>query len=114
MRGLHQDTLFLACTRPTMFPGLGVPLVLGLGVIVATTELVVLTHWIFTVPPIGVAVLLACRIACADDHNRFRLIYLWCVTRGRASINAEYWAGSSASPLPQRRPRSAKEIRVSV
>jgi type IV secretory pathway VirB3-like protein len=54
------------------------------------------------------------RAGAAYDPNIFRLVHIWGATKGRASRNARYWGGSSSSPLPATRPRSAKQVQVHV
>jgi type IV secretion system protein VirB3 len=52
----------------------------------------------------------ACRVLTAIDHNIFGILFLWITTKGRASRNAPYWGGSSASPSPLRMHRKAQDI----
>src|SRR3954454_21018681 len=111
----EPDTLFLACTRPAMF--LGVPLQAFAVLLVGCGEFFVLSglgrhglsRMIVTAVVSSLAYV-ACRIATAIDHNIFCILFLWCTTKGRASRNARFWHGSSATPAPLRPARHAREI----
>jgi type IV secretion system protein VirB3 len=51
-----------------------------------------------------------CRALTAIDHNIFGILFLWITTKGRASRNAPYWGGSSATPSPLRMNRKVREL----
>ncbi len=109
MHGLRQDTLFLAATRPAVALGIPLPAL----VIVACGSLEVL-WWTHRPIPAGVIALIAyavCRVLTAWDHNIFRLLYLWYVTKLRGLPNARHWGGSSGSPATLRPPRQSKLAR---
>lgn len=112
MAGLQKDTLFLACTRPHMMAGL--PMELTAGIMGLGTEAIVITHRVITVPLVTVAIYLICRLICAKDHNAFRLLYIWAITKGRLTLSLEFWGSYSTSPLPQSRPRKSKDIPFNV
>jgi type IV secretion system protein VirB3 len=111
----EPDVLFLACTRPAMF--LGVPLQAFAVLLVGCGEFFVLSGLggsglsrLILTAVVSALAYVACRIATAIDHNIFNILFLWCTTKGRASRNARFWHGSSATPSPLRPARNVKEI----
>jgi type IV secretion system protein VirB3 len=107
-KGLAQDTLFLACTRPAMT--LGVPIeALAIIMIVTTLVFIVMKNPLYLA--LGVPVWLLCKALAGQDHNCFRALFLWVETKGRCR-NTSLWGGSSASPLPVRRRFKPREVRV--
>jgi type IV secretion system protein VirB3 len=112
---VKTDTLFIACTRPAMF--IGIPLQAFAVLLICCGEFFVLSGLsgagvsrLVVSGVLGAAGYGACRIAVAKDHNMFGILFLWATTKGRASRNALYWRGSSASPSPVHPARKATEL----
>ncbi len=109
-RGLTEDVLFLACTRPAMWQG--VPIEACCINVVATTIIFVIMHNpCYAI--IGVVTHYATRAFISKDYNLFGIISLWSRTKGRAT-NTRRWGGSSVSPLPLRAARKPREVRVNA
>lgn len=108
--GLTEDTLFLACTRPAMWQG--VPLEGVCINVMATAIFFVLMKNPFYML-IGVVGHYLLRFLVREDYNMFTVARLWMETKGRSRHSAK-WGGSSVSPLPLHRARSAREVRVYV
>jgi type IV secretion system protein VirB3 len=101
---LTEDTLFLACTRPAMV--LGAPMeAMALNVMVSAIAFLAGHSLLYLL--IAPATHLVFRAVCRADPNAFRLIWAYVDTKGRAR-NAALWGGSSATPLPLRRPRDVR------
>jgi len=107
--------LFLACTRPAMF--LGIPIQAFGVLIIVCGEVFVLsglaTHSVWRLvwcAALSLASYGVCRVLTAIDHNIFGILFLWITTKGRASRNAPYWGGSSASPCKLRLRRTSREV----
>jgi type IV secretion system protein VirB3 len=93
--GTRRDTLFLACTRPTMVAGVTMEAfaanVAVCGTLFVISErleclaLVAVMHGV-------------CRAITYRDHNAFRVIGAWLDTWGRCR-NTSFWGGSSVTPL---------------
>ncbi|MGH6966684.1 MAG: type IV secretion system protein VirB3 [Phenylobacterium sp.] len=97
---LTEDTLFLACTRPALV--LGVPMeAMGLNVIVSAIAFLAAGSLLYLL--VAPALHLVFQAVCKADPNAFRVLWLFVDTKGRAR-NGRLWGGSSASPLPLRRP----------
>lgn len=118
---MRSDILFLACTRPAMVPGLNIPAVALGAVMIFCGEFFTISHYFLegverlaTSAVITAACIVACRLLVAYDPNAFRLIYLGAVTRSKSLSNLSYWRGSSLSPAPVRRARTAAEIPYAV
>lgn len=115
-RGMLEDTLFLALTRPAMM--WGVPAV---GCLVNVTGSIIVGSWLgigswrvlawiaFLMPSVHFAM----RWAAAKDHNLFRTKLLYLETKGRSGGTA-LWGGSTLAPLPVRWPRRAADLPLSV
>jgi len=109
-RGLAEETLFVAVTRPAMVQG--VPLTaFVLNIMVAMIAFVASANLLWLV--IGVPIHFACQLGCRYDYNIFRLLQLWLETKGK-SLNKDRWGGSSVSPLPVVPARNSREIRFHV
>lgn len=106
--GLVTDTLFLACTRPALWHGVPHEAAMLNGIL--TCILFLLMHNPLYLS-IGVVIHYAMRPLIAYDYNLFTVLGLWLNTKCRAR-NVAWWGGSSVSPLPLRRARKAREIRV--
>lgn len=97
---LAEDVLFLACTRPALV--LGVPMeAMGLNLILSTVAFLASGSLLYLL--VAPALHLVFGAICKADPNAFRVLYLYVETKGRAR-NGGLWGGSSASPLPLRRP----------
>lgn len=104
---LVEDPLFLACTRPATI--MGVPMeAMGLNVILSATIFLAADSPRYLL--IAPALHLVFRAICKHDPNAFRVLWQFVETKGR-SRNAGLWGGSSATPLPVRRRRSAEAVR---
>jgi type IV secretion system protein VirB3 len=115
MQTWEPDMLFLACTRPAMFVGIPIQafgvLIIGCGEVFVLSGLATHSVWrLVWCATLSLASYGICRMLTAIDHNIFGILFLWLTTKGRASRNAVFWGGSSASPSPLRRPRTAREI----
>ena len=109
-KGLVQDTLFLACTRPAMT--LGVPIEAWALIMIATTLIfIVMKNPLYLA--VGVPVWLLCKALAGQDHNCFRALFLWIETKGRCR-NSGFWGGSSSSPLLVRRRFRPGEVRIAL
>lgn len=94
---VSSDTLFLALTRPPLW--LGVPV--EAAILIAMTAvllLMVLGNPVYSLA-IGGSLLTSARLIVRSDFNMFKLLFLWCQTKGR-TMNRAHWSGSSYSPLP--------------
>jgi len=97
---LAEDILLLACTRPALV--LGVPMeAMGLNLILSTVAFLASGSLLYLL--VAPALHLVFAAICKADPNAFRVLYLYVETKGRAR-NGGLWGGSSASPLPLRRP----------
>ncbi|WP_208436163.1 type IV secretion system protein VirB3 [Bartonella phoceensis] len=92
---MNEDTLFLACTRPTMFAGVTME-AMALNVM-ATSILFIVTSG-FDMIGLGVGVHFILREVTKHDHNQFRVLFAWLNTRGKQK-NLKRWGGGSTSPL---------------
>ncbi|WP_375648598.1 type IV secretion system protein VirB3 [Bartonella sp. MU70NMGDW] len=92
---MNEDTLFLACTRPSMFAGVTME-AMTLNVM-ATSVLFILTSG-FTVIGFGIGMHFILREVTKHDHNQFRVLFAWLNTRGKQK-NLNRWGGGSTSPL---------------
>jgi len=115
MPARDTDTLFLACTRPAMFLGIPIQafgvLIIGCGEVFVLSGLATHSVWrLVWCAALALVSYAACRALTAIDHNIFGILFLWLITKGRASRNGMFWGGSSASPSPLRPPRTAREI----
>jgi type IV secretion system protein VirB3 len=101
---LVEDPLFLACTRPATLAG--VPMeAMGVNVILTATIFLAANSPRYLL--IAPALHLVFRAICKHDPNAFRVLWQFVETKGRAR-NAGLWGGSSATPLPLRRRRTAE------
>ena len=117
MPARQTDTLFLACTRPAMFLGIPIQafgvLIIGCGEVFVLSGLATHSVWrLVWCAALALASYAICRVLTAIDHNIFGILFLWLTTKGRASRNATFWGGSSASPSPLRGPRKAREVTI--
>lgn len=102
---LAEDHLFLACTRPAQV--LGVPMeAMGVNLMVSCVAFLAGGSLLYLA--IAPVLHLVFQGICKADPNAFRVLYLFVETKGRAR-NRGLWGGSSASPLPLRRRRTAME-----
>lgn len=101
---LREDTLFLACTRPTLV--LGAPMeAVGVNLIVSCVAFLAGGSLLYLL--VAPVLHLVARAICRTDPNAFRVLWLALETRGRVR-NGGLWGGSSTSPLPLVRPREAR------
>lgn len=107
---LNEDTLFIACTRPSLWHGVPYEAV-WLNVVVTVVLFLILFNpgWLL----IGPALHYGMRHVASQDYNIFGTIALWAETKGRAR-NIAYWGGSSVSPLPIGPARNPRQVRISV
>lgn len=103
---LTEDILFLACTRPAML--LGVPLE-AMSVNMILTGLIFLAGGTPLYLLSGVVLHFLFRAIVKNDHNAFRVLFIWFDTKARAR-NAGWWGGSSIAPLPMRRRYRPEEV----
>ena len=103
---LTEDMLFLACTRPAML--LGVPLE-AMSVNMILTGLIFLAGGTPLYLLSGVVLHVLFRAIVKNDHNAFRVLFMWLETKGRAR-NRGWWGGSSPSPLKVLRHYSKKDF----
>lgn len=108
MKKPKSYTLFLAVTRPAMFAHIPIEVAAILGFV--TAETLFLTHKPLQALGMGALGYAVCRGLVAIDHNIFRLIYLWGITKMRSMRNSFFWGGSSASPTSLRKPKHVTEI----
>lgn len=105
---LTEDVLFLACTRPALV--LGVPME-AMGINLMISSIAFLATGAMPCLLVAPALHLVFRAVCRADPNAFRVLYLYVETKGR-SRNGPLWGGSSRTPLPLRRPATAKALRL--
>ena len=115
MTAREHDVLFLACTRPAMFVGIPIQafgvLIIVCGEVFVLSGLATHSVWrLFWCAALSLASYGVCRVLTAIDHNIFGILFLWITTKGRASRNASYWGGSSATPSPLRIRWKARDI----
>ncbi len=111
-----QHTLFLACTRPALFLGIPIEAVVVSGFfcilpfqisgLVAPKSLWRIAWLVGSI----IVSYLICRALVAIDHNIFHILKIWGQTKCMTSRNADFWGGSSSSPVPIKRPRKREEI----
>lgn len=107
---ITQDTLFIACTRPSMW--FGVPLQGALGnVCVVMVVFILLKNPLYL--SIGFATHFAMRMIVSHDYNMFSVWGLWFATKARA-LDTARWGGSTVSPLPLQAARRIREVRTYV
>ena len=109
-RGLTEDTLFLACTRPAMWQGVPIEAVC-INAMATTVFFILMKNPCYMV--IGIILHYVIRAFISHDYNVFGVARLWIDTKGRAR-NAARWGGSSVSPLPLGPARTAREVRIYV
>ena len=90
-----HDICFLAVTRPVMVLGVTMEAFAINGML---TMIAFVITGSFRMLLIGLVFHFMFRALVWQDHNRFRLLAAWMVTRGRM-LNTSYWGGSSATPL---------------
>lgn len=102
---MEKDTLFLALTRPASyfgvpFQGFVANLVLSffLGLWLGNPF-----YWL-----ICIAIHFPMRVIASADHNFFRVLQLWLITKG-SSIGGDVWGGSMLAPMTDRPATKAKE-----
>lgn len=103
---LHEDTLFLACTRPAMIHGVTME-AMGLNVIFSSILFVLAGSLLYGF--VALPIHFACQLICRRDANQFRIIFAWLETRGRHR-NASLWGGASCTPLRLVRRFNAGEL----
>lgn len=92
---LHEDTLFLACTRPAMIAGVTME---AMGINVIVTSMLFILGANLSLALVGVVFHVVFKALCKHDHNMFRIVVAHLETRGRC-LNANFWGGSSVTPL---------------
>ena len=101
MERRHQgEPLFLALTRPSIMPLLGLPHGLALFFVVAGAETIIFTKgfWgLLAVFPFWVAATLYVR----NDWNAMHVLALFLRTKIR-SLDVHRWGGASLSPFPMK------------
>lgn len=99
---LIEDPLSLPLTRPAMMPLLGVPLPLGILLIVCFGLIIALLH-----NPLYAAVMgplwWISKLLVAQDYNAPGIFLLYLQTSAGA-LDAPLWGGASLSPMPIRVP----------
>ncbi|WP_336294548.1 type IV secretion system protein VirB3 [Bartonella sp. CB169] len=103
---MNEDTLFLACTRPTMFAGVTME---AMALNVMATCILFIISSDFRMIGLGVGMHFVLREITRHDHNQFRVLFAWLNTRGKQR-NLKRWGGGSTSPL--RLVRTYKELRI--
>lgn len=109
-RGLTEDILFLACTRPAMWRGVPIEAAAINGM--ATMIVFIMAGNPFYML-IGVLFHFIIRALISKDYNAFGVMNLWLKTKARAT-NRLAWGGSSVSPLHIGPARVAREVRIHV
>ena len=107
-RGLTEDTLFLACTRPAMWQGVPVEAAC-INSVLTMIVFILMKNPCYMI--IGVIVHYIVRLFISYDYNVFTVARLWLETKGRAR-NVARWGGSSVSPMPIGPAASAREVRI--
>ena len=95
MTPLHEDTLYLAMTRPAMFAGL--PIEAGMSVLSVCVTLMLLFGNPIYAATIGGFCYLVAKAVVHHDVNMFKLLALWGRTKLRC-VNRRHWGGSTFSP----------------
>lgn len=95
VRGLEEDILFLACTRPAMVAGVTME-AMAINIMMTTILYILAGSIAYTL--VGIAFHFVFRALLKHDHNMFRILLAWVETRGRTR-NASYWGGATLSPL---------------
>lgn len=103
---LHEEPLFLACTRPSMIAGVTVE---ALVINVIVTSIIFLGAGSIFYAAIGLVFHMIFRAICKVDHNQFRLLFAWLNSKGR-SRTKDYWGASTVSPLTIKKPESVKDL----
>lgn len=103
---LHEEPLFLACTRPTMIAGVTIE-AMALNVIL--TCIIFLGAGSIFYVVIGFVFHMIFRAICKVDHNQFRVLFAWLNSKGR-SRTKEYWGASTISPLTVKKPGTLKDV----
>ena len=104
--GVPEDTLFLACTRPTMIAGVTME-AMGANMILTTVTFIVAGSVLYAL--VGIVFHTTFKMAVKHDHNMFRIILAWTATRGRAR-NVKVWGGASVTPLTLLRRHNRKDL----
>lgn len=109
---LVSDPLFLACTRPAMFYGVPFEAV-GLNMMASSTVFISISGSgiipMLCVIGSAVAIHYIFKQIVKRDYNRFKVLFAYLETKGRAK-NFTYWGGSSSSPLRVSRTYSYKDF----
>ncbi|MBP1884760.1 type IV secretion system protein VirB3 [Sinorhizobium mexicanum] len=105
---LEEDTLFLACTRPTMIAGVTVE---AMGMNIMLTTILYITAGSIAYALVGVVFHFVFRALVRQDHNMFRVLLAWVETRGR-SRNSSYWGGATLSPLRLARHYDERDLAI--
>jgi type IV secretion system protein VirB3 len=109
---LHRDPLFVGATRPPM--RWGVTYAALLANVVFTMEAFLLTRNLLALL-IALPIHLLSAALCASDPRCFDLWLMWVKTRGVALFaNANYWGGSSYSPLTVAPPNARGHRRMAA
>jgi type IV secretion system protein VirB3 len=110
MRGLRQDTLFVACTRPAI--SFGLPHEALIIFMVVGSEAWITIHRPFIIGPILLLTYAALWCLTAYDPHIFHAVFLWLRTNGACSINSDHWGSASMSPTPVRKLKRGQGIVV--
>ncbi|SDF74879.1 type IV secretion system protein VirB3 [Bradyrhizobium brasilense] len=103
---LDQNTLFLACTRPTMFQGVTLEAFMVNAFFTGIIFLSLKSIFYFSV---GIFVHVIFRQICKNDPNAFKILFEFAKTKMRCRTR-QFWRASTVSPLRLRRPRLVREL----
>lgn len=98
---LETAPLYLAATRESLVPWLGIPYRAGVVLIAAAGLIVMFLHnpvWLVLLLPVWLGLVILTR----HDANALRIANLWSRT-SLISPDAAVWGGASAAPFPLRR-----------
>jgi type IV secretion system protein VirB3 len=96
-----SDTLFAGLTRPSMVWGVTYDAVIFNGML---TSIVFIGSGSILGLLLCIPVHAVCYLVCLHDPRAFRFLWLWLQTRGK-SVARLYWKASTATPLPNTRPK---------
>jgi type IV secretion system protein VirB3 len=98
---LETAPLYLAATRESLVPWLGVPYRAGVVLIAAAGLIVAFLHnpaWLLLLLPVWLGLVILTR----HDANALRIADLWSRT-SLVSLDSASWGGASPAPFPLRR-----------
>lgn len=105
---LHEDTLFLACTRPAMVGGVTME---AMAINAMFSCILFLGAGDVFYLGVGGIIHVVFRAVCKHDHNMFRVLRAYVETNARC-LNKQHWGGSSVSPLKVVRRYSEKDFNL--